>query len=189
MTTIEKVGARVYLVSLPFAAKDKAKEAGCKWDPDRRQWWSGVAKQAALEALVAELNSAPAGAANGTPAKQCPHDIRLTGKGTYKGRSYYLGSRTRDGARMRLLTLPDDKGSFLDFWADATQVEVVKTYHPRERIYRGHATTSYTTLGSIADFVADQKNPATRRGECCECGAWGHSGESCSECGGEGSYG
>lgn len=93
--------------------------------------------------------------------KQDPHDIRLTGKGRYKGREYYAGAVTKDGARVRLLTLPDANGNYLDFWADCSQVEQTKRYEPREvwdgRRYSGRTRTVHTTLGSIADFIRDQR--------------------------------
>jgi len=233
MTTLEKVGARLYFVGSPFAAKAAIKDLGGHWDPDRRQWWIGAAKRESAEALVAELNgtSAPVmvategsasvatalglspdtpagivadklaeagdtkGAANvraGKPAQEDPHSIRLTGKGRYKGREYYAGAVTRDGTRVRLLTLPDAEGKYLDFWAPCPEVTQTKTYTPREqwdgRRYSGRTVTVYTTLGSVADFITRQKNPDTARGQCVECGAWGPRGESCPECGGEGSY-
>jgi hypothetical protein len=213
---IERAGARVYFLGDTYPLKDRIKSLGGHWDGDRRAWWVGARKLAEAEALVAgaEGFATPASAAaarslglsGDTPAgivcdrlreegrdreaeavarpKQRPDDVRLTGKGRYKGRDYYLGSSTRDGSRVRLLTLPDAGGDYLDFWADTAAVEVTRRYQPRE--YRGR--TESTTLGSIARFLARQANPATRRGECTECGAWGPSGEPCSECGGEGSY-
>jgi hypothetical protein len=81
---------------------------------------------------------------------------------------------SRDGTRVRLLTLPDADGNYLDFWADCSEVERTKAYEPR-RVWdgrRGNGTvTRYTTLGSIAKFVAQQ-----RRGErdgLPECGVCG----------------
>lgn len=122
--------------------------------------------------------------------REDPGAIRLSGKGRYKGRDYYLGATTRDGRRVRLLTLPDAQGAYLDFWADAAAVEVTKTYQPREVTY-GYGRlrrTEHTTLGSIARFVARQRDPATRRGCCTECGSYGPVGLPCRDCGGEGSY-
>lgn len=120
--------------------------------------------------------------------KQDPDDIRLTGKGRYKGREYYAGSITRDGQKVRLLTLPDADGKFLDFWAFCSEVEQTKKYEPREvwdgRRYSGRTVTQYTTLGSIAKFIRRQKNPDTARVQCHECDAWHNASESCHECGG-----
>jgi hypothetical protein len=127
----------------------------------------------------------------GKPAKQDPHDIRLTGKGRYKGREYYAGSVTRDGLKVRLLTLPDASGDYLDFWVLCSLVEQTKTYTPREvwdgRRYSNSTVTKYTTLGSIADFIARQKRDAAtghQRVQCHECDAWHDASESCPECGG-----
>jgi hypothetical protein len=158
-TTIEKVGSRLYFANSPFAAKDAIKRLGGHWDADRRQWWIGAAKSAEAAALVAELNGA-ASAPAGPPAKEDPHQIRLTGKGRYKGREYFAGAITHDGSRVRLLTLPDESGNYLDFWAPCAEVEQTKTYSPRQKWdgRRGNGTvTVYTTLGSIADFVRDQR--------------------------------
>lgn len=165
--TLQRDGQRVYLTGDTFAIKDQIKGMGGHWDVDRRSWWVGIAKQAEAERLAA---STPSASPDALRPKQDPSDIRLTGKGKYKGRSYFLGSRTRDGAKVRCLTLPDDKGDYLDFWAAIAEVTVEKTYSPRE--YRGR--TEYTTLGSIASFVAREKRTRADGGEtCAECGKSG----------------
>lgn len=159
---------RVYAIDTPYSAKDALKSLGCKWDADRRAWWIGVAKADQLAALVASLN-APVDPSAPKP-KENPDNIRLTGKGRYKGREYYAGAITRDGTKVRLLTLPDADGKYLDFWADCAQVEQTKTYSPRE--YRGQ--TEYTTLGSIAKFIARQRRAeADGLPACAACGKRG----------------
>lgn len=158
MLTLEKVGQRVYLVGLPFLAKDDAKETlgmtGKNWDGERRLWFVGVAKLAAAEAFAAKINDP-----NAAKLVESPDQIRLTGKGRYKGTVYYAGAVVN--GRVRLLTLPDADGKFLDFWADCREVEEVKTYTPRQvwdgRRGSNNKVTVYTTLGSIAKFIADQK--------------------------------
>jgi len=211
--TIERAGQRVYLAGLPFEAKDRAKrEIGAKWDGDRRQWWVGVAKLAAAEELVADLNGGsaarptdgsrevaeglgldretPSGIVadkladlgrhkeakrirDGLTAREDPHDIRLTGKGRYKGREYYAGRIVGD--RVVLYTLPDEKGEYLEFMAPCAEVEQTKEYRPREvwdgRRNSGRTVTQYTTLGSIADFVASQRR-LEKQGvpQCAACG-------------------
>lgn len=174
---IEKRGARFYLVGLPFSAKDAAKSAlgmtGKNFDPDAREWWVGAAKAGAAEAFAAALNDAAKISEPGAAVQQKPGDIRLTGKGEYKGKVYYAGAISRDGSRVRLLTLPDADGKFLDFWADCSEVKEVKRYHPRERKvgFRGETVTEYTTLGSIASFVADQRaKEAANVPQCAACG-------------------
>lgn len=110
--------------------------------------------------------------------KEDPDNIRLTGKGRYKGREYFAGAITKDGQRVRLLTLPDADGNYLDFWANCSEVEQTKEYKPREvwdgGRYSNRTVTQYTTLGSIADFVAKQKRAkAAGLPECVECGKRG----------------
>jgi len=55
--TIEHHGRRHYIVGAPFSARERLKNAGCKWDPERRAWWSGSAEKAA--AVVESLAAAP----------------------------------------------------------------------------------------------------------------------------------
>ncbi len=138
-------------------------------------------------------NHATANVTNaGAAGREDPDNIRLTGKGRYKGREYYAGAITKDGQRVRLLTLPDTQGNFLDFWAQCSEVEETKRYEPRERWNgrRGSGSANvlvYQTLGGIADFIAKQKRNAgtgNERVQCVECGAWGNADEACRECGG-----
>jgi len=205
--TIERQGQRVYLVGDTYAIKDRIKSVGGHWDSDRRAWWVGAKKEADVTALLSQFDPAPsAGMQLGTPEgivadkmeddgrpeeaekvraaadapkpKQDPDDIRLTGKGEYRGRMYYLGGRTRDGARIRCLTMPDPKGDYLDFWADASAVKVVREYMPRQvwdgRRYSGRTRTQYTTLGSIASFIArERRNRADGGAVCADCGKSG----------------
>jgi hypothetical protein len=163
-TTIEQHGQRLYLVGLPFAAKDRAKSAlsltGKNWDGDRRMWWCGTAKRAAALALVAELNAAPAAPADDRPGD----DARVKAKVKYKGRTYFVVAESAD--RCRLTTLD---GS-VHFWAEKAACELVRTYAPRE--YRGR--TEFTTLGGLRRFVEGQRK-AEERGEaaCPVCGLRG----------------
>lgn len=181
--TLEKVGARFYLKDLPFAAKDRAKEAlgmtGKNWDADRRQWWVGAAKRADAEALVTALNDPTAPA-----PKEDPDKVTLDGKGKHKGRTVYVRCFSADGRRCRVVTLPRPDGTFLDYWKDVgtgeDQVEVVKRYEAREeRGSYGRPTgrTVKTTLGSIVRFIekANRDRAAVAAGTaetkvCWECG-------------------
>lgn len=171
-TTIEQSGSRLYLVDLPFAAKDEAKRIGCHWDSDRRQWWIGTAKRDAATALVERLNTRPAaddpaGSENpnlgkGLPAASESDDRRVYAKVTYKGSNYYVIAESHAQGRCMVCRLT---GS--GFWIDMAACELVKTYAPRE--YRGR--TEYTTLGSIRRFVERQK-AGERDGlpQCAACG-------------------
>lgn len=164
MTTIEQVGPRLYFRNLPFAAKDKAKAIGAKWDGDAKCWWIGRAKAADAEKLVAELSAAPTAAKDDTPGD----DNRVYAKVSYKGRNYFVVADT--GTRVRL-TLLD--GS-IHFWADKSACDLVKEYKGREqwdgRRYSGKTETVYTTLGSLRSFVAKQERAKAAGEEVCACG-------------------
>lgn len=164
MTTVEHVGRRFYLTGLPFSRKDDAKSAGCKWCPDRRAWWTS--KEDVATRIAQAANGRPAGERK----PDDPDTIRLTGKGDYNGRSYFLGVSTRDGQKTRLLTLPDKDGKFLDFWKPTSEITVTKVYHPYE--HRGR--TMHTTLGRIARFVESERKSESRgEARCAECGRSG----------------
>lgn len=171
---------------------DRLKALGAHWDAEQRCWWISARKRPQVEAILVESDQRVESGTEPETKPEDPHSIRLSGKGEYKGRTYYLGARTRDGQQVRCLTLPDTDGKFLSFWAPVAEVTVTKHYTPREvwdgRRYSGRTRTEYTTLGSIADFIRRQKDPATARGQCTECGSWGPVGEPCRDCGGEGSH-
>jgi hypothetical protein len=65
--TVEKIGRRHYLTGDTYAHKDAIRDAGCKWDPDQRSWWTGKAAVAAE--LVEAIASAPVGPLEGYPTK------------------------------------------------------------------------------------------------------------------------
>jgi hypothetical protein len=160
---VEVAGRRVY-VKTPYGhpVVAKLKELGAKWEPESKSWWVGSAKRAAVEALVADsAEAAP-------PQKEGPHDVRVLAKVRYKDRTYYV--RAEGQGRCRLTTLDLS----LDFWASQSECDLLKTYQPREergRYGRSTGRMVYTTLGSIADFVAGQKR-AEKEGlpACAACG-------------------
>src|ERR1035441_7505316 len=127
-------GRRIY-VQTKFGEPvvEKLKDAGCKWDAAAKCWWAGAAKRAAIEAVLVQRDKDEDEGVDMTPKKQTPDDIRLTGKGKYKGREYYAGSITKDGTKVRLLTLPDAEGKYLDFWAHCSEVQQTKTTLRRAR--------------------------------------------------------
>lgn len=173
---VEKIGRRYYISGNTYPIKSTLKAAGCKWDPDRKSWWTG--KKAVAERF------------EGTPApnrkfdNDKPNDdTRLYGKVKYtsksgKTRTYYVIAKSRDDARYKLTVLD---GSIV-FWADASRCEWIKTYGTREvwdgRYYSNRTVTRHTTLGSIRAFVAKER--AEKRAEepgeplCAECGRPGH---------------
>jgi hypothetical protein len=58
--TVEKIGRRHYLTGDTYAHKDAIRDAGCKWDPDQRAWWTGNA--AVADTLAGKINALPASA-------------------------------------------------------------------------------------------------------------------------------
>ena len=85
-----KVGRRYYFDGAPYSARDALKSAGCRWDPQRRAWWTGKAATAALVE----------GQAVEAPAKDEAINVdsrSIAGRVQYKGRSYYLLAERRDG--------------------------------------------------------------------------------------------
>lgn len=135
----------------------------------------------------ADAQAVRAAAAAPPPAEDVS-DCRVYAQVEYKGRRYYVVAETKDQIRCRLTTLD----GMTPFWVDCQACNLIRTYEGREvwdgRRYSGKTRTEYPTIGSLRAFRDRQRDPATRRGCCTECGAWGPAGQSCSECGGEGSY-
>lgn len=166
----EKVGRRIYVVGNTYAIKEQLKDAGCKWDGDRKQWWIGSAKSDVIIAIVADLD--------GRDVKQTPEQIaelRCYGKAEYKGKTYYVVGQSEKTKKVRLTTLDCS----IDFWINWSLIKVLKKYQPRERSYNyGRNTeTVYQTVDNIRRFIEKSKanrsekasdTAATKR--CWECG-------------------
>lgn len=175
-------GRRIYVQTHKIPAYvDAAKAVGAKWDPESSRWWVGAVKKTALEAA---LVAAEAKLVANPDAQQDPSKVRIIASVTYKGRRYYASAYTRDGSRVRLVTLPDAKGKYLDFWADAGLVQVVKRYEPRTTGRGRFAREEYQTLGGMASFIRRQRSGESSRVQCHECDAWHNKDENCPECGG-----
>jgi hypothetical protein len=162
--TIERCGQRVYLNGNTYPIKDKIKSLGGHWDGDRKAWWVGSTKAGAVEQLVNGVASSQS-----NDSRQVGSDSKVVAKAKYKGRTYYVlwMGRCKNGQEKAHLTVLDAK---IDFWADLSQCEIVKHYHPRE--YRGR--TEYTTLGSIARFLEKMKSDRENGVEmCASCGTSG----------------
>lgn len=175
MTQIAKEGRRYYLQGLPFDQKDLAKALGCKFDWDKKCWWTGKA-EVALQ-VAGQANAAPAAIPSNEEPKSSPANERpapgrdqvVAGKAQYKGKTYYQAGRivrgrthwddrveeitTRDGAKL-LLCFRDGSKSF---WAARAECKTVKTY------------TKPQTIGRLLDFAEEAKQ-AHRSGRCRECG-------------------
>lgn len=140
----ERVGSRIYITGNTFAIKAQLKSAGCHWDGDRKQWWIGVAKLAAIESLIGGLNGKDV-----TPNKQDLSDRPCSGKVEYKGRTYFVIGRSEKTSKLWLTVLDCS----IDFWAAEDQCRWVKTYSPRE--FRGR--TEQQTVGKLRRFIEESK--------------------------------
>lgn len=176
-TTIEKKGRRFHLVGLPFDARNLAKEAGCKWDPDARLWWTG--KQDVAERVAAAATqrvSAQQDEGISTSAKV------ITGRAEYEGKQYYLlasGVSQRTGQFYAKLAYRDGSRAF---WAkDAAAVKVIRIY--REK----------TSIDSLRAYAERRKAEDRGEVECpvcaryCTCGTsfCTHHHDGCDRCGAE----
>lgn len=169
MTTIESLGRRHYLRGLPFAAKDAARAAGCKWDPEERCWWTG--KRETAEALIDAPTFAKTPTQQSIPDAPGP-DAMVAGKVTYKGKTYYVAGRvvrgrtqyddavegiaTQDGAKLLLYS----RDGSLKFWAPRDLCELVKRYDRPQ------------TIGGLRRFAEEARaNGGTHPDACPNCGS------------------
>jgi hypothetical protein len=151
---LRKKGRRVYLSGLPYAHKDIAKDAGCTWDAEAREWWTG--KQAIADDILKKVT-----AAGDAPTSQ---GVDLTakiirGRATHQGAEYYYsGISNRDGAllpRYRLIS----KDGQRSFWGEG--VTVVKVYDEP------------TSIQALRDFASKQRRASGSsqpQKACWECG-------------------
>jgi hypothetical protein len=150
---------------------DRLKSLGAHWDAHFKCWWISPRKRASVEALLVDADQKQESGAEPQRKREDPDDIELQGKGRYKGKDYYVGRHEAASGKLHLYSLPNDKGEFIDFWADPNLVEVIKRYEPREvwdgRRYSGRTITVYQTLGGIAEYLREVKKPGPK---CAECG-------------------
>lgn len=153
--TITKRGRRHYIEGAPYEARHALKEAGCRWDPEHRAWWTGKADRAAE--LVKRLA--------GREAKPPSHAIEksdrvIAGRATYKGKSYLLlfEGETRRGRGVKLAFRDGSK----TFWAkDLEDVTITRRYQKRRSLAE---LESYAKAAKTGDI-------------CAECGTAGTFGE------------
>lgn len=99
--SLEKRGRRYYLRGTPFSAKDTLKEAGCRWDPAERAWWTG--KRDTADDLLARLATDDQIATSSPPAETLdPNAQIIRGRVRYKRKSRYLLAMRRDGDGCKL---------------------------------------------------------------------------------------
>lgn len=195
--TIKSEGRRHYLLGDTFAIKDKLRNAGAKWDGDRRAWWTGK-KEIAEQFASGTIAQSPVTEAAPAPERatdSLTDDSRIAGKATYKGKPYLLvwEGETRRGRACKLAFADGSKV----FWVEAADVQVTKRYQEREvRGNYGRSTgrTEQMTFGMLqrlrAKFArarAEGNEDGVANGqryECPECGEYAVRGQgSCWETG------
>lgn len=142
----EKVGARIYVVGNTFAVKSQLKDAGCHWDGDRKQWWIGAAKAAAIASLVGSVDGKEI-----KPGKEELGDRPCTGKVEYKGRIYFVIGRSEKTGKLWLTVLDCS----IDFWTAESECKWVKRYQAREDYRTGRDV--HQTVGGIRRFIEKSK--------------------------------
>ena len=157
--SIETVGRRHYLIGLPYDKRHAAKSRGCKWDPDRKAWWTGKRD-------VAEEVHGAVGDAKPQPKQEITgENLTVIGRAKYKGKSYLLvwHGTTRFGHGHKLAFRDGSKV----FWAKG-EVQITKEFRQP------------MTVGALLQFAAekaaekkgDYSHMDGRRYECDECGEW-----------------
>lgn len=174
--TIEKSGRRYYIIAKggsTYSIKSRLKSAGCKWDPDRRAWWTS--KQEVAERFAGEhkTSSHTSSSCDGPTVRE---DQPLLGKVKYAAKSGRVGTwfaaAEANSGRILLTNLAGDRC----FWAHPSRCQWVKRYDPNANRGLG------TTLRSLRAFIADKESAkkaghsdvreyrAVRSGRCRGCG-------------------
>jgi hypothetical protein len=181
--SIAQQGRRFYFCGNTYPVKDQLRNAGCKWDAGTKCWYTG--KRELAEQLAEQFQGTiPTPAASNGPAtadRTAPGDDAIvSGRATYKGKSYYVAGRvdrgrthyddhvhavtTRDGAK----TLLYSRDGKLQFWAGRELVAVNKSYDRPQTIGK---------MRRFAEKAREARNQGYEDGiadgqyyECEECG-------------------
>jgi hypothetical protein len=157
--TMQTEGRRHYILGNTYAIKDRLRDAGAKWDPERKAWWTG--KRDVAEQFAGQADAAPSSERPSRPdGERLTDDTELAGKATYKGKPYLLvwSGTTKRGQAAKLATMD---GSRI-FWADLADVTITKRYEAREsrstRGYRGRMESmTFGRLQRLRSEFAEQK--------------------------------
>lgn len=153
--TIDQQGRRFYLRGDTYPHRQQISSAGANWDRDARCWWTG--SRAKADAIVTAISGGGTAVGDGQPAgggEQLSDDSAVIGRARYKGREYlvvWMG-QTRRGEAAKLAFLD---GSSV-FWAERGEIEVIKTYQPRQIRGRSYPMT-FGRLQRLREDFADQR--------------------------------
>lgn len=171
--TIEKAGRRYYVLGNTYPMRDQIRAAGCRWDDERRAWWTG--KQAVAQELVQGAVAAPV-------VEIVPLDATvITGRARYNNKTYYVlwAGTTSAGTPGAKLCFRD--GSRI-FWAKAGVPVEILTRYDRPR-----------SIAQLRAYAEQRKAEQAGTVECpvcvrhCRCGTGfcHHHHDGCDRCGAE----
>jgi hypothetical protein len=149
--TVKSEGRRHYILGNTFAIKDQLRSAGCKWDPDRRAWWTGK-RDVADRFSGREIKSEPRPQETGL-------DLEVIGKASYKGKTYYVvwEGQTRLGHGWKLA------------FTDGSSVFWAKTENGEPTWVKRYQTSR--TIREIKQYAQQVKSGQIET--CAECGYTG----------------
>lgn len=141
--TIEKIGRRHYVTGNTYSIKDQLRAAGCKWDSDKKAWWTSKSEVAEKFSNVSASR----------PAEKTCDDLEVIGRATYKGRSYYVvwTGQTKFGFGWKLAFSDGSK----TFWAKQENGEPswINRYEEKR------------TIGSLRRYAERQQEQRRNRDE------------------------
>lgn len=180
--TVEKVARRHYIVGNTYPIKDRLKAAGCKWDNERKQWWTAKAEVAAQIASI-EI-------ADAQPKRDETVDLDaavVRGRALYKGKPYYVLAESRDRAQDH--NHDYDHSAKLCF-RDGSRVFWAKTSNGLQIVARYERAKSINDLRAYAERRRAEQNGTRECPTCakyctCNTGFCVHHHDGCDRCGAE----
>lgn len=184
--TLEHVGRRIYLIGNTYPVKDQIRDAGAKWDPERKAWYVGSQRKEVAEKIVGHL----AGQKSEDGGETVSLDARvIRGRAEYQGKTYYLlahGWSQKTGKQYAKLAFRD--GSRV-FWAsDASAVKIIKQYEEPRSINQLREYAEKIKDGGFRGRETDENFNCPVCARYCTCGTGTfctHHHDGCDRCGEE----
>lgn len=163
MLRIERIERRYYIRGAneeTYPLRTEFKSRGFKWDKEQKAWWVSRQKSDVALQFIADFQGSSGQEQGGEQTEEgkqantaIPDSTVIKGKAKYKGRTYLLlyHGPTRKGTLASKLSSMDGT---MSFWADFTEVQIVKEYPERE--YRGRRTPGMT-FGRLKQLREDYR--------------------------------
>lgn len=167
-------GRRSYVFGDTYSLRERLRQIGAKWDPDRRGWYVPISDKSKLEDLVDEVLSdrgvdAPPASLSMASDNGPGEDGVVFGRAVYKDRPCYVAGwvergrtrfddfvhpvTTKDGTKLLLYSMDGKK----KWWAPESSVRIERMYQKPK------------TIGSIKRFVESLKSGELKT--CYLCGS------------------